>query len=132
MVNIRPYQHADFEQICKWWEFHDEVPPLYGMMVEDGTFIAELNGKPVMTLTALTTQSKEISYFEGYCASPSIETSVSNEIGNILWDHCIQYLKNKGFKRVMLLCSHKKLMYRYQDLGMSVTMTGLYSLVREL
>lgn len=129
-VTIRAYQNSDFEDICRWWEVHDECPPLHGMMVEDGTFIAEVDGKKIMTLTALTTQSKEISFFKGFCASPDLDKKTSNEIANILWEHCIQYLKSKGCRRVIATAIHKKIMFRYQDLGMRVDMNGLYSLSR--
>lgn len=131
-VNIRPYENKDYNMICSWWEGHRETPPLPGMMVEDGTFVVEFNNEPVMTLTVLITQSSQVSYFEGYCAKPHLPKDISNELGVILWDHCYQWLKDNGYKRVNVLTDKHTLVNRYKDLGMSENMNGLYSLGRSL
>lgn len=132
MVNIRPFRNTDFEMICSWWEFYGAVPPIAGMMCEDGTFILELGTEPVMTLSVLLTQSKEISYFEGYCAKPGLSKENSNDCGNILWDHCYKYLRDKGYKRVIIFTDKDSLARRYMDLGMTKAVGGLTSLAREL
>lgn len=131
-ISIRHYENSDFDEIHSWWLAHDECPPSRGMMIEDGTFIFELDGNPVMTITALTTQSKMISYLEGYCANPSLPKEKRNECGEILWDYALEYLRKKGFKRVNVLTDRMPLVERYQRLGMEFQMFGLQSLGREL
>ncbi len=132
MIKIRPYQESDFEEICSWWKRHGETPPLPGMMVEEGTFVLEKDDKPVMTLTVLMTQTREISYFEGYCKSPELPKRMSNELGKILWQHGFQYLKERGFKRVIILTDKDALSDRYERLGMSKNMSGIHALGRVL
>ena len=117
-ICIRPYRESDYEIICSWWREHKETPPLPGMMVEDGTFVVEVGGCPVMTMTVFTTQSKEISYFEGYCSEPGLEKKFRNTIGKSLWEHCYTYLRDRGYKRVLIFTEKHKLVKRYEELGM--------------
>lgn len=131
-IEIRPFRGSDFEPICSWWISAHEQPPLSGMMISDGTFVLELDDRPVMTLTAFKTQSKEIAYFEGYCRSPDLDRSLSQELGHFLWNHGYQYFKDQGFKRVIAMTDKVALKNRYIELGMDLNLSGLYSLGRVL
>lgn len=132
MVNIRHYRDTDFDEICSWWVAHKEFAPLEGMMTKEGTFVLELDGIPVMTLSVMMTQSKEISYFEGYCAKPGLPKEISQTLGKILWQHGYDYLKKKGFNRVIAFTEKEALARRYEDLGMNRNMGGLTALGRVL
>lgn len=132
MIEIRHYKDSDFDEICSWWKEHNEFAPLPGMMTVDGTFVVEHYGLPVMTLSVLMTQSKEISYLEGYCARPGLPKDVSHELGEMLWEHAYNYLKSVGYKRVIAFTDKEALLNRYEDLGMRRNMSGLYSLGRVL
>jgi len=132
MISIRPFKESDFGLICSWWKAAGEFAPLPGMMTEDGTFVLELDGDPVMTLSCLKTQTKEISYFEGYCARPGLPKAVRNAIGRVLWEHGYQYLRNSGFKRVLIFTNKEALASRYERLGMNRNMSGVYALGRVL
>jgi hypothetical protein len=132
MTTIRAYQNSDFNEICSWWETYEAVGPQYGMMVEDGTFVVEKEGVLLMTMTVFLTQSKQIAYFEGFCVKPGTSRILSHELGTILWDHCYRYAKEKGYKRVIIFTDKTALCNRYLDLGMSLSMSGVYALRREL
>lgn len=131
-MKIRAYRESDFEMICSWWEDHNQIPPSRGMMIEDGTFILELFGKAAMTLTVFKTQSKEMSYFEGYCKHPLIPKIISNEISKVLWEHCLNYLRDNGYKRVLIFTDKPALVNRYQKLGMIENIGGITALGRLL
>lgn len=131
-THIRAYKETDYDRVYSWWEARNEVPPCLGMMIEDGTFILELDGEPVMTLTALTTQSKHISFFEGYCAKPGMDKTLRNMLGSLIWGHGVKYLQSKGYTRVNIVTDKLKLLKRYEELGMELQMTGLYSLGKEI
>jgi hypothetical protein len=131
-MKIRHYKESDYREICSWWKKHQEEAPLPGMMVETGTFVVELEGNPVMTLTALFTQSVEVAYLEGYCAKPGLEKRVRNQIGQELWNYVYAWLRALGFKRVVALSPNASLTKRYEELGMSQNMSGLTSLSRSL
>ena len=131
-IKIRDYKDSDFDEICSWWKEHGECPPLPGMMCEKATFVLELDDQPVMTLTILTTESLEISYFEGYCVKPGISKSVSHELGDRFFNFGYALLKQLGFKRVVGFTNRHKLVERYQELGMDVYLKNMVSLGREL
>src|SRR5215203_5652049 len=119
MIHIRPYKESDFHEIVSWWKEHGEFAPLPGMMSGEGTFVLELDTQPVMTLSVLLTQTKEMSYFEGYCAKPGLQKNIRNALGQLLWQHGYQYLKNLGYKRVLIFTDKDALANRYERLGMN-------------
>lgn len=131
-IAIRAYTASDYDLICSWWKEQKEPAPSSGMMVEDGTFVLECEDMPVLTLTALYTQSKKVAFLEGYCAKPKLDPSLRNLLGEILWSHAISYLKNLGFLRVNILTDKEALVRRYQKLGMHLQLSGLHSLGREI
>jgi hypothetical protein len=132
MMKIRAYRHDDFEEICSWWKEHGECPPLSGMMIENGTFVTEYEGKIIMTLTVLVTQSLEIAYFEGYCAKPGLDKALRREFGKTLWEYGYEFLKLNGYKRVIAFTDKPVLVERYKELGMEENTKGLVSLGRVL
>jgi|HubBroStandDraft_4_1064222.scaffolds.fasta_scaffold286539_2 hypothetical protein len=132
MILIRPYDESDFDMICSWWKAHEEVGPIPGMMIKDGTFVLEYESLPVMTMTVYTTQTLEVAFFEGFCSRPDVDGDLRKSLGKQLWEHCYQYLRDKGFKRVIAYTNHWKLAKRYMDLGMKANIGGLISLGKEL
>lgn len=132
MIHIRPYENDDFEMIRQWWIDYDEIPPSPGMMCEDGTFVLEWNEEPLLSLTVLRTQNLEMSYFEGYISRPGLEANLREELGFALWNYCFTYLKKHGYKRVICFTDKPKLVKRYEEFGMGVTMSGLTAMVREI
>ena len=129
-MNIRPYKHEDFDTICSWWNTStNQVPPV-GLMIEDGTFILEINKVPALCLTVLKTQSKEICYLFGYVKNPSF--NVLEEQGKKLWDHCFEYAKNSGYKRIMCIAHIDNLKLKYERFGMTRTLNNVSTFSREL
>lgn len=128
-MTIRPYRNSEYALVRSWWESANEPPPSPGMMVEDGTFILERDGHPVLSLTVLLTQSN-IAYFEGYVSSPNHPHLKSD--GQRLWDHGYQYAKDHGCEYVFLYPEKEKLVKRYQELGVKPVLTGLTAMIRSL
>jgi hypothetical protein len=127
---IRPYQHSDFETICSWWEASHETAPIPGMMIEYGTFILEIDGAPSMSLTVLLTQSKEISFLEGFIAKPGIEKNLRQEASQCLVNHCYSFAHFKGYKNILCYSKVEKLSKRYESLGMTRSQSGLTGFYR--
>lgn len=129
---IRPYIEKEFDLIAGWWRESGSVPPCPGMMIEDGTFVVDLDDTPTMSLTVLLTQSKQMAYIEGYICRPGVKKEVRSEIGADLWNHCFEFAKARGYARVVCLAPNEKLASRYEDLGMTRTLSEIHSLAREL
>ena len=131
-LEIRPYRKSDFEEIYSWWEEHNEPAPIRGMMVEDGTFVVEWDGKPVMTLTAFMTQSLEISHLAALCSKPGTSKEIRSECISALMHHCVNYLIKNRRRRFVMFADKAKLVKRYQELGLSIGESGLTVLGKEI
>lgn len=132
MILIRHYREKDYEVIRKWWEDHREPAPLPGMMIEDGTHVLCLEDQPVMTLTAFTTQSKDVALLEGFCAKPGMLQKERNVLSQLLFARCLKYLKDRGVRSVFMLTNEVKLKKRFEQLGLSVLSSKLWSLGKEI
>lgn len=128
---IRSYQHKDFSEVASWWNISTKQLPPEGLMIEDGTFILELNQIPALCLTVLKTQSKEICYLFGYVKNPKFHGSLE-EYGQALWNHCFDYAKNAGYKRIMCIAQISQLKHKYERFGMTRTLDGVSTFAREL
>ncbi len=129
---IRPFRQEDFKNIANWWSSAGECPPLDGMMIEDGTFVLEIEGVAALSLTVFLTQSKEISYLEGFVKNPLFHEFNLNKYGQLLWDHCFKYASDKGYKRIICYCAVEKLIGIYSKFGMTLTCRNLSSLAKEI
>lgn len=129
---IRPYSNKDFSVIKDWWLDATKVGPTEDMLAEDGTFILELNGFPALCLTVLTTQVKGMAYIFSFIKNPLFKKVQLENYGQMLWDHCFEYAKNKGYTKVICFSDNEKLQKKYERFGMSVTGTNLAALVKEL
>lgn len=129
---IRPYVSNDFNEIVSWWTKQNECPPTPGMMIEDGTFVLEIENIPALSLTVFLTQSKEISYIEGFVKNPVFKGVSLEAFGSKLWEHCFQYAKEKGYNRIICYCIENKLKDKYARFGMTTTCSSLTSFVKEL
>lgn len=129
-MNIRPYKHSDYETICSWWTTHGEPGPVLGMMIEDGTFVAELCDEPALSLTVFLTQSKELAYLEGYVKNPKFKNLEAE--GKQLFEHCYDFAKSKGYKRVVMFSQVPKLNEKCIRYGMLKAASHLSSTVKEL
>ncbi len=133
MIKIRNYTDNDFKMISKWWKDANENGPLPGMMPEESTFVLEWDGVAIAALTALETNTKGISYLEGYIGNPLPELhAIRRELAPQLWNHAFRYLKEKGFERVICLAGHERLVARYEQLGMTALSGAYTALSKEL
>lgn len=130
MYKIRSYKKSDFNMIYSWWEQIGEPLPIEGVMIENGSFLLELDNVPALALTILLTQSKELAFIEGFIKNPIFKKSLE-PYSQILWNHCLDYAKNLGYKRVLVLSDKEKLFSKYEHYGMIKTIP-MMCFVREL
>ncbi len=90
----------------------------------------EHDHEPVMTITALLTQSKKYSLLEGYCAKPGLDKALSNALGKALWDYAFEFLKGNNYENVLCFTDRPKLVKRYEELGMRKIISNMTCLAR--
>lgn len=132
MYLIRPYTHKDFAMIDKWWEISTNQHIFEGVMVEDGTFILEIKGVPALCLTTLLTQSKQMAYVSSYIKNPLFKGINLESYGHILWNHCFNYAKDKGYKRILCMAEFEQLKNKYERFGMKRTLNNIATFAKEL
>ena len=128
---IRPYKQQDFSNVANWWKISTNQTPPEGLLIEDGTFILEIDATPALCLTVLKTQSKEISYLFGYVKNPEFKETLEEQ-GKDLWYHCFNYAKNAGYKRIMCIAQIDELKSKYERFGMTRTLNNVSTFAREL
>jgi len=127
---IRPYKHSDYATIASWWEAFGEIGPQEGMMIEDGTFVLEIDEKLALSLTVFKTQST-IGYLEGYISDPELDKVARRKNGEELWNHCFNWARWQGIK--VLICYNKPIFVeRYEALGMTKSIGNLTSMFKTL
>lgn len=133
-MNIRPYSEKDYNMICAWWDNHNEIGPLPGMMPVPGSFICEINDEPIVALSVYLTSSN-LAYIEGYISNPSAIKEVRNKCGEKLWSHSFDWAKEHGVKYLMTYSNKNSLVKRYEMLGMTASslnnLTALYKTLGE-
>lgn len=126
---VRPYKNSDYSELCSWIGL--QLPE--GMLVENGTFILELDNVPALTLTVFLTQSKQIAYLEGFNKNPLFKERNLETEGQKLWDHCFNFAREQGYARLLCCAEARvdKLKAKYQRFGMTKTI-DLTGFVKEL
>lgn len=129
-IEIRNFKRSEFETVVSWWNKANEQPPVIGMMPEDTTFIAEINGRPSLCVTLYLTNSKEICYVENFVGNPDVNKNKRKEAAKILSDYIAVFAGQLGYKRMMCMCYKEPLVKRYQELGYTPTLNGVTTFIR--
>lgn len=132
MIKVRAYKNSDYSTISSWWKNSTGARPAKGLMIENGTFILELNGIPAMCLTVLLTQSKEIAYCTAFIKNPIFKDDNLEEYGQILWSCCNAYAKSNGYKRTICFSNIPQLQEKYKRFGYIPEHKNLTNFVKEL
>lgn len=130
--HVRPYKESDYEEIVSWWNAANEPGPVPGEMAENGTFVLEIHGVPSMSLTLFLTQSKGVSFIEGFIAKPGLPKDDRREGGEMLWFVCYAFAKANGYTGVTTYAKNEGLVARYEQLGMTRSVSGLTALHKQI
>lgn len=129
--SIRPYQNSDFSEISNWYEISTGQRPPEGLLVNDGTFVVEVEGIPILSWTVFKTQSKEICYLECFIKNPKVKVSLE-VYGQLLFNHCASYARDCGFKRIVGFTHIPQLRDKCERFGMTCTLNNASILSKEL
>ena len=132
LSNIKPYKNSDYPEVASWLflSYKQIAPP--SILLEEGTFILELDNVPALSLTVLLTQTKDMSYIFNFIKNPKFKNNNLEEYGQQLWNHCFDYAKSKGYKQIICFSENEKLTEKYQRFGMKKNLEHLTSFIKEL
>lgn len=125
---IRPYTIADFEMIQEWWgkPLTLDTIPVYG------TFIAESDGIPLLSVTIYLTTGKGLALLENLVGNPAFKGEKRRELAKELAFHVEQWARERDVKKLICLAPNEKLEKRYQELGASIIMKNISCLAKEI
>lgn len=132
MTMIRNYQASDWMLVSDWWAQSGEIGPLPTMMPIDSSFVAEVHGKPALAVAVYLTNSPEIAYCENFIGNPEFRGSERRLAAQHLSEHVANFVRGRGYKRLICMTEKPVLMGRYKELGFSPTLSGVTTLVRVL
>lgn len=131
-IHIRPFKNEEFETIQKWYLDAHVLPPLPGMLIEDGTFILELNQVPALSQTVLLPQSKVVAYLEYMIKNPIFKKQNLEEIMPLFRDYLENYAKERGYQYFLTYGNHEKLNEKYKRLGFIPSLQNLTAFYKRI
>ncbi len=131
-MNIRLYKDSDLKIIKEWAKAHNEYIPESEYLPKDSTFILEIDNKPLVVMTVYLTNCKEIAYLENLMKDPEFVGSVKDEAVQMIFNHCENFTKEQGFKRLIALTSVEPLKTKYQNLGYNKFLNNLSAFAKEI
>jgi hypothetical protein len=130
-MNIRMYTPRDYEMLASWWKEQGEQAPIREDLPLDSTFILEADNLPLFSICAYMTNVKGLSYLENFVGNPSYKKD-RKKYAEFIVNYACDFLRDKGYLRVVCLSNKHKLMNRYQELGMTKTADGISAFARTL
>lgn len=130
MHSIRSYQDRDHEMLTSWWHEARETAPGKSLMPAT-SWILEIEGIPALSISLITTNVKGLCYLENFIGNPNLP-SLRKGCSQIIVDHAINEAKKLGFERVICFSYKDKVGKHYEKLGMTPTLSGLSSYVKEI
>lgn len=131
MYNIRMYKESDYKMLSEWWIEQGENVPGKDLIPEDSTFVLEVEGIPMVSLSAYLTNVSGMAVFENFVGNPLYKQE-RKEYSPLIMKHVENFLKEKGYKRVVCFGYKDKVKNHYQKMGMRKTLDNISSFVKEL
>ena len=132
MLNIRNYKYTDYPVLKAWWEANNEAAPTLSLMPLESTFVAEWEGKPLLSVTLYLTNCKEIAFVENFIGDPEAKGPLRKEAGQVLQRYIEKWAKAAGYNRLMCTLLTEPLKPRYEELGYKTGVSGVSLMVKEI
>lgn len=126
---LRHYKNDDFPMIASWWEKAGEPGPRETMMLEESSFIIEVDSVPAYSITVYMTNCKELAYLENFSRNPEIK---NKDAAQALLDYVCGWARIKGYKHLITFGYHEKLKTKFVEYGFMKTLDNLSGFVKEL
>lgn len=128
-MNIRLYKKEDYNMIANWWIAANEPPPPTEIMADDSTFILEIDGRPMISVMLLMTNTK-LAWVTSFVKNPEFKNS--KEASKAIITHAENFAKEKGYTTTLMFAYTDKLKKRYQELGYINSANNISSFVKRI
>lgn len=131
IISYRSYTPLDFASIQEWFQYHG-MNGFTPDFVPRTTYIATYGSRPIASLSLITTNVTEYAHLENLVADPHISAELRRKAVAGLVNYIESQAKSMGYKKLMCLAPNDKLEKRYSELGYSIGLKGLTSMVKEI
>jgi len=131
-MQLRNFKANDYEELVRWSNAASIPPPPPGTFLEASTYLIEGPNGLVATLTWYPQPTLEFAILEGLLSNPDVPKRLRRQAVNRLAAHVEKVAKSCGYKRLLCLAPNESLARRYEQLGYTVTLGGVFTLVKTL
>ena len=129
--HVRAISPFEVPTIQSWWKEYGEVPPEDGMMPLDSTFVLDFMGKPLVSMTVFHTNSM-CAWMDNLIAHPKLNFSERARLMDEAWELVQQYVKDKGYKRMLCFSDKQSKVRLYERYGFVPTLSGVVTMTKEI
>lgn len=131
VFNVRFFRPSEYLLIRSWWTLRKMVPPELDMMPEESTFVLEVEGKPVASLSVIMTNTGT-AWVDNFITDPE-SSFEARQLGMELgWQEVLRFVKKHGYVRLFAMSVNPRTMKRYEHFGFKKTLESVTTLVREV
>jgi len=131
LVHVRTISPFEIPTIISWWKEYGEVAPEEGMMPIDSTFVLDLGGLPIVSLTVFHTNSM-VAWVDNFIAHPKLNFRERERVMNEAWEWVQQYVKDKGYKRMLCFSDKQSKVRLYERYGFITTLSNVVTMTKEI
>ena len=128
---IRAYKSTDYALIKGWCETKG-ISTLTPYTLPPTTYLFEHEGEPVVSVSLIAPNSKEIAYLEYFIASPAFKSNKRREMSQSLIKYVEGVARDMGYNKLTCLAPNVALSEYYESFGYSPNLSGLTLLVKEI
>lgn len=129
--SIRKIHRSEVAEIISWWKEYGEMAPEEGMMPLDSTFVLDFNGSPLVSITVFLTNSI-CAWVDNFIAHPGINFSERSRLTDLAWESVQQYVKDRGYKRMLCFSDKQSKVRLYERYGFQPTLSGVVTMTKEV
>lgn len=127
-TSIMPYTHEDhYEEICRWWCFHDWTPIPRSHLSTIGFVV--LIDNTLASAGWLYLTNSAFSWMEFIIANPDVRKEARSYALSALIDEIKTASKARGFKSIYMSAENNSLIERLKRHGFEVSEKGMTNLI---
>ena len=129
--NTRPFKLSEYPLIKSWWTLRKMVPPLLDMMPEESTFVLDVEGKPVASLSLILTNTGT-AWLDNFITDPESDADIRKIGMDLAWQEILTFLKRENYSRLFAMSVNVNTKKRYEEFGFKQTLQGVTTMTMEI
>ena len=129
--STRLFRLSEYPLIKSWWTIRKMVPPLLDMMPEESTFVLDVEGKPVASLSLILTNTGT-AWLDNFITDPESDADIRKIGMDLAWQEILTFLKRENYSRLFAMSVNVNTKKRYEEFGFKQTLQGVTTMTMEI